>query len=224
MTKIKYSFFIFFLFIVIYGYNNPLFCYVKQIDIKGNKMISRIEIIQTSNIQNKLLFFYNEKQYINNIKENLFINSVSLKKISYSKIQLDIQERIFIFNVNSNKFKGLLDEDGIFFKSNYERLKNDLPILNTELKSEFRKALMIDKLFRESELYQFFNLSELIIDEIIGIQIYTNLGQTILLGESDIKKKIRQLKFIMQDSLANEKKPIFIDLRENGKAIVNYNL
>jgi len=187
-------------------------------------MISRIEIIQTSNLQNKLLFFYNEKQYINNIKENLFINSVSLKKISYSKIQLDIQERIFIFNVNSNKFKGLLDKDGIFFKSNYERLKNDLPILNTELKSEFRKALMIDKLFRESELYQFFNLSELIIDEIIGIQIYTNLGQTILLGESDIKKKIRQLKFIMQDSLANEKKPIFIDLRENGKAIVNYNL
>ena len=187
-------------------------------------MISRIEIIQTSNIQNKLLFFYNEKQYINNIKENLFINSVSLKKISYSKIQLDIQERIFIFNVNSNKFKGLLDEDGIFFKSNYERLKNDLPILNTELKSEFRKALMIDKLFKESELYQFFNLSELIIDEIIGIQIYTNLGQTILLGDSDIKKKMRQLKFIMQDSLANEKKPIFIDLRENGKGVVNYNL
>ena len=224
MTKIKYSFFIFFLFIVIYGYNNPLFCYVKQIDLKGNKTISRIEIIQTSNLQNKLLFFYNEKKYINNIKENLFINSVSLKKISYSKIQLDIQERIFIFNVNSNKFKGLLDEDGIFFKSNYERLKNDLPILNTELKSEFRKALMIDKLFKESELYQFFNLSELIIDEIIGIQIYTNLGQTILLGDSDIKKKMRQLKFIMQDSLANEKKPIFIDLRENGKAIVNYNL
>ena len=224
MTKIKYSFFIFFLFIVIYGYNNPLFCYVKQIDLKGNKTISRIEIIQTSNLQNKLLFFYNEKKYINNIKENLFINSVSLKKISYSKIQLDIRERIFIFNVNSNKFKGLLDKDGIFFKSNYERLKNDLPILNTELRSEFRKALMIDKLFRESELYQFFNLSELIIDEIMGIQIYTNLGQTILLGDNDIKKKIRQLKFIMQDSLANEKKPIFIDLRENGKGIVNYNL
>ena len=76
----------------------------------------------------------------------------------------------------------------------------------------------------KEDLNIYFEISEIIVDKIIGTQIYTTNNQIILLGKDGFDIKLRQLKIILNNSLKINKIPRFIDLREKSKGIVNYNL
>ena len=84
--------------------------------------------------------------------------------------------------------------------------------------------MKILELIRENGLGRFFELSEIKIDQILGIQIFTIQGQTFLIGKDNIKDKFEQLKLILTEASAINKVPLFVDLRESGKGVVKYNL
>jgi len=203
---------------------NPLFSIVKKITIIGNKSISEDEIIQTSELLNNFVFFYNKNSFKEKLKENIIIKDIELSLLSYSEIEIQIIERNFIFKINNSNTKGLIDSDGDFFY--FSDLANfpNLPFLVTEGDKDIAIATSLINKIAEKDLNIYFEISEIIIDKILGAQIYTTNNQIILLGMEDFDVKLKQLIIIFNDSRKINRTPRFIDLREKSKGIVNYNL
>ena len=135
-----------------------------------------------------------------------------------------IEERKYTFAINQQDTKGLIDEFGNFHpKKNLDNFIN-LPVLSLEKMEDASIGINLLSLLEKYKLTQKFEISEIKIDQILGVQIYSIEGQTILIGTKDFDEKIKKLEIIFSKATEERKKAIFIDLRENSKGVVNYNL
>ena len=223
-NKIKFYAILIIISIPIYGLFNPIFTIVKEIEISGTKLISKNEIIQSSELENKIITIFNKQTFLNNIYRSQDIKKVDIIKKSYSKVLILIEEREYAFVVNQEDAKGLIDETGSFYpKKNLDNFTN-LPILSLEKMEDASIGLTLLSLLKKYKLVDKFELSEIKIDQILGVQIYSIEGQTILIGTNDFDEKIKKLEIIISKAIDKKKKAVFIDLRETSKGVVNYNL
>ncbi len=223
-NKIKFYAIFIIISIPIYGLFNPIFTIVKEIEISGIKLISKNEIIQSSELENKIITIFNKQTFLNNLYRSQDIKKVDIIKKSYSKVLILIEEREYAFVVNQEDAKGLIDETGSFYpKKNLDNFTN-LPILSLEKMEDASIGLTLLSLLKKYKLVDKFELSEIKIDQILGVQIYSIEGQTILIGTNDFDEKIKKLEIIISKAIDKKKKAVFIDLRETSKVVVNYNL
>ncbi len=222
--KNKFSLSLFVLIIICWIILNPLFTIVKKITIVGNKNITEDEIVQTSELLGNLVFFYNKNSFKKKLKENIMIKNIHLSLLSYSEVKIEIVERDFIFKINNSNTKGLIDSDGFFFYFSDLADFPNLPFLEAKEDKDIAIATKLLDMIAKEDLNIYFEISEIIVDKIIGTQIYTTNNQIILLGKDGFDIKLRQLKIILNNSLKINRTPRFIDLREKSKGIVNYNL
>lgn len=222
--KNKFFLSLFVLIIICWIILNPLFAIVKKITIVGNKNIAEDEIVQTSELLGNFVFFYNKNSFKKKLKENIMIKNIHLSLLSYTEVKIEIIERNFIFKINSSNTKGLIDSDGFFFYFSDLADFPNLPFLEAEEDKDIAIATKLLEMIAKEDLNIYFEISEIIIDKIIGTQIYTTNNQIILLGKDNFDIKLRQLKIILNNSLKINRTPRFIDLREKSKGIVNYNL
>ena len=223
-NKIKFYAIFIIISIPIYGLFNPIFTIVKEIEISGIKLISKNEIIQSSELENKIITIFNKQTFLNNLYRSQDIKKVDIIKKSYSKVLILIEEREYTFVVNQEDAKGLIDETGSFYpKKNLDNFTN-LPILSLEKMEDASIGLTLLSLLKKYKLVDKFELSEIKIDQILGVQIYSIEGQTILIGTNDFDEKIKKLEIIISKAIDKKKKAVFIDLRETSKGVVNYNL
>ena len=222
--KNKFSLSLFVLIIICWIILNPLFTVVKKITIVGNKNITEDEIVQTSELLGNLVFFYNKNSFKKKLKENIMIKNIHLSLLSYSEVKIEIIERSFIFKINNLKTKGLIDSDGFFFYFSDLADFPNLPFLEAKEDKDIAIATKLLDMITKEDLNIYFEISEIIVDKILGAQIYTTNNQIILLGKDGFDVKLRQLKIILNNSLKINRTPRFIDLREKSKGIVNYNL
>ena len=207
-----------------YGLFNPIFTIVKEIEISGTKLISKNEIIQSSELENKIITIFNKQTFLNISYRSQDIKKVDIIKKSYSKVLILIEEREYTFVVNQEDAKGLIDETGSFYpKKNLDNFTN-LPILSLEKMEDASIGLTLLRLLKKYKLVDKFELSEIKIDQILGVQIYSIEGQTILIGTNDFDEKIKKLEIIISKAIDEKKRAVFIDLRETSKGVVNYNL
>ena len=223
-NKIKFYAILIILSILIYGLFNPIFTIVKEIEISGTKLISKNEIVQSSELESRIITFFNKQTFLNNLYKSQDIKKVDIIKKSYSKVLILIEEREYAFVVNQEDAKGLIDETGSFYpKKNLDNFTN-LPILSLEKMEDASIGLTLLSLLKKYKLVDKFELSEIKIDQILGVQIYSIEGQTILIGTNDFDEKIKKLEIIISKAIDKKKKAVFIDLRETSKGVVNYNL
>lgn len=223
-NKIKFYAIFIIISIPIYGLFNPIFTIVKEIEISGIKLISKNEIIQSSELENKIITIFNKQTFLNNLYRSQDIKKVDIIKKSYSKVLILIEEREYAFVVNQEDAKGLIDETGSFYpKKNLDNFTN-LPILSLEKMEDASIGLTLLSLLKKYKLVDKFELSEIKIDQILGVQIYSIEGQTILIGTNDFDEKIKKLEIIISKAIDEKKRAVFIDLRETSKGVVNYNL
>ena len=223
-NKIKFYVILIIISIPIYGLFNPIFTIVKEIEISGIKLISKNEIIQSSELENKIITIFNKQTFLNNLYRSQDIKKVDIIKKSYSKVLILIEEREYAFVVNQEDAKGLIDETGSFYpKKNLDNFTN-LPILSLEKMEDASIGLTLLSLLKKYKLVDKFELSEIKIDQILGVQIYSIEGQTILIGTNDFDEKIKKLEIIISKAIDEKKRAVFIDLRETSKGVVNYNL
>ena len=223
-NKIKFYAILIIISIPIYGLFNPIFTIVKEIEISGTKLISKNEIIQSSELENKIITIFNKQTFLNNLYRSQDIKKVDIIKKSYSKVLILKEEREYAFIVNQEDAKGLIDETGSFYpKKNLDYFTN-LPILSLEKMEDASIGLTLLRLLKKYKLVDKFELSEIKIDQILGVQIYSIEGQTILIGTNDFDEKIKKLEIIISKAIDKKKKAVFIDLRETSKGVVNYNL
>ena len=223
-NKIKFYIVLIIISVPIYGFFNPIFTIVKEIEISGNKLISKNEIIQSSELENKIITIFNKQRFLNNLYKSLDIKKVDIKIESYSKVLILIEERKYTFAINQQDTKGLIDEFGNFHpKKNLDNFIN-LPLLSLEKMEDASIGLSLLSLLKKYKLTDKFEVSEIKIDQILGVQIYSIEGQTILIGTESFDEKIKKLEIIFSKAIGKKKKVTFIDLRENSKGVVNYNL
>ena len=223
-NKIKFYIVLIIISVPIYGVFNPIFTIVKEIEISGNKLISKNEIIQSSELENKIITIFNKQRFLNNLYKSLDIKKVDIKIESYSKVLILIEERKYTFAINQQDTKGLIDEFGNFHpKKNLDNFIN-LPLLSLEKMEDASIGLSLLSLLKKYKLTDKFEVSEIKIDQILGVQIYSIEGQTILIGTENFDEKIKKLEIIFSKATGKKKKATFIDLRENSKGVVNYNL
>lgn len=222
--KNKFFLSLFVLIIICWIILNPLFAIVKKITIVGNKNIAEDEIVQTSELLGNFVFFYNKNSFKKKLKENIMIKNIHLSLLSYTEVKIEIIERNFIFKINNSNTKGLIDSDGFFFYFSDLADFPNLPFLEAKEDKDISIATKLLEMIAKEDLNIYFEISEIIIDKIIGTQIYTTNNQIILLGKDNFDIKLRQLKIILNNSLKINRTPRFIDLREKSKGIVNYNL
>ena len=223
-NKIKFYLVLIMISVPIYGFFNPIFTIVKKIEISGNKLISKNEIIQSSELENKIITIFNKQRFLNYLYKSLDIKKVDIKMESYSKVLILIEERKYSFAINQQDIKGLIDEFGNFHpKKNLDNFIN-LPLLSLEKMEDASIGLSLLSLLKKYKLTDKFEVSEIKIDQILGVQIYSIEGQTILIGTNDFDEKIKKLEIIISKAIDKKKKAVFIDLRETSKGVVNYNL
>ena len=92
-NKIKFYAILIIISIPIYGLFNPIFTIVKEIEISGTKLISKNEIIQSSELENKIITIFNKQTFLNNLYRSQDIKKVDIIKKSYSKVLILIEER-----------------------------------------------------------------------------------------------------------------------------------
>lgn len=118
---------ILFISVVLCAMFSPLFN-IKVIDVEGNEKISKNEIISLSQIQiEENTFKISKNKIVNQIKENAYIDEVTIKRKLPSSIVITIEERKPAYLLEYANGYVYLDKQGYMLEINSEKL--ELPIL-----------------------------------------------------------------------------------------------
>ncbi len=202
----------------------PVLCFVEEIIIEGNNLVPSEEIIKTSEINGKILAFHNKNVTINKIMEIKLIKNIRIEQVSFNKIKLLVNEKGIIMSANIGGSLGHIDENSKFIKNISEYLIKNYPILTIESESQIKKGVLLLKLLNKEKVLISDNISEILINKIMGATIFTNDGLEIYLGKEEFKKKIKNLAIILKNGKDKNMKESFIDISNLNKGVVNYNL
>ena len=125
---IKYgSLAILFVIVILCAMFSPLFN-IKTIEVEGNELISKNEIISLSQIQiDENTFKLNKRKIIKQIKENAYIDEVTIARKLPSNIIIKVEERKPAYLLEYAGSYIYLDKQGYMLEINTEKL--ELPIL-----------------------------------------------------------------------------------------------
>lgn len=104
---------------------------IKNVDIKGINHLNQKNILKTINHYNKQNFFnVNLKNIYNEIKQNTWVEEVSIKKIYPDTLKVDLIEKepIAIWQ-NKSAYHLITKKGEIILEANLNKFKNHLPII-----------------------------------------------------------------------------------------------
>ena len=71
----------------------PIFCFVKEVTVEGNKLVPKDEIIKTSELVGKILAIHNKEDSTKRILNIKLIKNISFKQINLTKIKIVVEEK-----------------------------------------------------------------------------------------------------------------------------------
>ena len=170
---------------------------LQKINVKGNNKVKSSEIIKLSQIETNKNMFQKNLLFLNkNLKKNTYIKNASLKIVSSSEIELDIEERDEKYYISaSNKFY-TIDNSGMILKESITEPTNliKLSIFKTELAN-----IKVGEKLNESDIKDIEDISN-----IIKNYIYT-IKSDIEISEAYYNEKIGYV-----INLSQEKKVVYL--------------
>ena len=202
--------------IAVFAFTAPIFN-IKNIEVKGNNQIPKDTIISISKIKKGENIFKTNNSVIQNIKENQYVDEVSIKRKLPGTLQITIKERSVKFQIKLINSYAYIDKNGYILETssvkaevpiivgfnitenellNKKRLEiTDLEKLNKILKViEASKATEIDKL-----------ITEINIENENNYCIYLeSQNKKVYIGDTnDLTKKMLYLKKIIDEEKEN---------------------
>lgn len=202
----------------------PIFCFVKEIKVEGNTIVSVDEIKKTSELKGKLLAFHNKKSSKEKILNIKLVHKVSFKQLSLTKVKIEIVEKRILMFGNIGSISGYIDEDLNLIRNIGEYITESYPILSVRSITDINKGVSLFKLLIQNQVLSPDNVSEILLDEIIGATIFMTDGTEIYLGKGKFEEKINNLSLILEDGKRKEMKESYIDISNIKKGVVKYNL
>ena len=193
---VKFILFIILISGIIAFLKSPFFT-LQKINVKGNNKVKSSEIIKLSQIETNKNMFQKNLLFLNkNLKKNTYIKNASLKIVSSSEIELDIEERDEKYYISaSNKFY-TIDNSGMILKESITEPTNliKLSIFKTELVN-----IKVGEKLNESDIKDIEDISN-----IIKNYIYT-IKSDIEISEAYYNEKIGYV-----INLSQEKKVVYL--------------
>ena len=193
---VKFILFIILILGIIVFLKSPFFT-LQKINVKGNNKVKSSEIIKLSQIETNKNMFQKNLLFLNkNLKKNTYIKNASLKIVSSSEIELDIEERDEKYYISaSNKFY-TIDNSGMILKESITEPTNliKLSIFKTELAN-----IKVGEKLNESDIKDIEDISN-----IIKNYIYT-IKSDIEISEAYYNEKIGYV-----INLSQEKKVVYL--------------
>ena len=202
---------------------------IKKINVIGNEKLSPETVISFSKLQlHTNIFKFNKSEIINNIKENAYIENISLKRKFPSTIEITIEERIVKYMLEYADGYAYINNQGYILEISNERLS--VPILtgySTDISNikvgeriivkDLEKMDMVIKIFetaRSNELGDLITKIDISNEKNYKITLDTE-GKIVYLGDcSDLNTKILYLSSILEKS-AGKKGEIFLNVDLN---------
>ena len=164
---VKFILFIILILGIIAFLKSPFFT-LQKINVKGNNKVKSSEIIKLSQIETNKNMFQKNLLFLNkNLKKNTYIKNASLKIVSSSEIELDIEERDEKYYISaSNKFY-TIDNSGMILKESITEPTNliKLSIFKTELAN-----IKVGEKLNESDIKDIEDISNIIKNYIYTIK------------------------------------------------------
>ena len=203
---------------------SPIFCFVKEIKVEGNTIVSVDEIKKTSELKGKLLAFHNKKSSKEKILNIKLVHKVSFKQLSLTKVKIEIVEKRILMFGNIGSISGYIDEDLNLIRNIEEYIAESYPILSVRSITDINSGVSLFKLLIQNQVLSPDNVSEILLDEIIGATVFMTDGTEIYLGKGKFEEKINNLSLILEDGKRKEMKESYIDVSNIKKGVVKYNL
>lgn len=202
---------------------------VQEINISGNSTIKEKEILKRSGLRRgeSSIFFF-EDSVEENILKNAWIKEVSVKKEFPKKVYIEIlEEDVYcLFYSEDGELYYLSKEAKRLGPANFDK-GLDFPVLigeginNPELASE---ALEILELSSRSKVLNWDNISEVHIDSIYGINLFTVDKKRIEFDSKNIADKWRKVEKIISHAQMLGVEEAYINVSSDNMGVVNFEL
>jgi len=200
---------------------------VERIHITGNNRITKREILKRSGLRpGKSNIFFFEDQVEEGIKKNPWIKRVSVNKEFPKNVYIEVEEEEVYCIVLSESGRPLyMSSSGNKLGSGNFDMGLDFPVLigdgidNPEL---LREALDILELSKSSSVLKWEDISEVHIDTIYGIDIFTNDNRRIEFNKGNIAEKWDKLEKILRHSGSLGLKESYINVAADNIGVVRF--
>jgi len=202
---------------------------VQEINISGNTKIHNKEILKRSGLregESSIFFFENTVE--NNISKNSWVKGVSVTKEFPKRVNIEIDEE--------ESYCLILDEDGKVYYINKEGKRLgpanfnaglDFPVLigeginNPDL---IKEAIQLLELSSESKVLNWSQISEVHLDSIYGINLFTVDQKRIEFDTKDIVNKWRKVEKIITHAEVMGIEEKYINISSENIGVVNFDL
>jgi cell division protein FtsQ len=209
--------------------------HIKEITVKGGNKVSANEIIGRSGLgDGKNLFLTDVNDIVKRVEGHPWIKKAEVRRIFPSEIEIAVKERIAASLI---KFDDIyyIDKDGVVFQRVASEEEINLPIITgvdmEELLEEdssasegIFKALRLLEITEENNFQHLGEISEIKIDNMNGLTLYTMDGAVrIDIGSKDFKNRLLRFENIVSNMKHGLTGVDFIDLDYEKKGVVRYN-
>lgn len=202
------------------------FFLIKEIEVIGNDYVEENEILRTSNLEIGMnIFKFNRSNIENNILMHSFIKDAKLSRYYPDKVSLSVVERevACIIPFEDGNFLYIDDEGVVMEKSKSLKTYNN-PLITglDEVSFIIGKPIEINPVWfknsilntivilKENELLK--EISEIHIQEDYNLQLYTNAGSVINIGDDSILEE--KIEFVRAFILQSQQK-VIVDISHN---------
>lgn len=112
--------------IAVFAFTAPIFN-IKNIEVKGNNQIPKDTIISISKIKKGENIFKTNNSVIQNIKENQYVDEVSIKRKLPGTLQITIKERSVKYQIKLINSYAYIDKNGYILETS--SVKAEVPII-----------------------------------------------------------------------------------------------
>ncbi len=203
------------------------FFLIKEIEVIGNDYVQDNEVLRTSNIEIGMnIFKFNSSKIENNILLHSFIKDAKITRYYPDKVSLSIQEREIacIIPFEDGTFL-YIDDEGVVMEKNQSLKTYNNPLITglEEVSFIIGKPIEINPVWFKNSILKIINIlkendllkeiSEIHILDDLNLQLYTNAGSVIKIGnDSILEKKIEFVRtFILQ-----LKPKVIVDISHGG--------
>jgi len=200
---------------------------VEEVVVTGNNRITSKEIIKRSGIREGVssIFFF-EDQVEEDIKKNRWISTVEVVKEFPKKVHITIKEAEVFCIVLGDEGKPLyMSRDGQVLDTGNFDLGLDFPVLIGEgIKDPelLKEALDILELSKNSSTLKWDSISEVHVDSLYGINVFTNDKLRIEFDRDKIAEKWDNLEKILRYSDTLGLSESYINVSSGSKGVVNF--
>ncbi|MDY6915823.1 MAG: FtsQ-type POTRA domain-containing protein [Candidatus Cloacimonadota bacterium] len=186
--------------------------HIEKIEISGNENLEKDYLMYfAQDFLGKNLFEVSRKEVMQKYGNIVRIKNVNVKRYIPNILKLNFEERKGIFFLKSKEGKLFpIDDDKIVLDSDNFYNSEVLPIVNTQIPLEKIQVgntvddFFVDKIFQlyekivEADKNFIDKISEFYIEEEQIVLVEANKGYKIILGENDIKEKLKRFTFLEQ--------------------------